>query len=229
MMRRFVSRVLAVALLVSAGCAAARAEGTAALTDAEIETAFAAGCSRAHRIEHYRGVGNRHQVIGPLWLEKPGEDPPRGVILPPFLRVFLEGRSRRCKKFDVEALRPLAEAEIWVVLWRHEDPPSPPFRSYTTSDQKVLRPTEVRHRADDTWHQPLWTRSEDRWILRWFAHDWNEKESLLASFAQLDETGALHVDYKVEENGRSYLRESAVFPLTSYSKTWWTAAFGEAP
>lgn len=149
-------RTLLFLLLSSAAlCGSVRAAGPTSMTELEIVSALEAGCSRSHRLEHYRGVGNRYDVIGPLWLTKPGEGRPRGVILPPFLRVYLYGRSRRCKKLGaehVEKARALAGPEVWVVLWRHEGPPKP-YESGTTS----------------------------------------------------------------------------VFPLTTYSKTWWAAAFGRSP
>ncbi len=198
-----------------------------AMTDAEIETALETGCRRNHPIEHYRGLGNRHDVLGPLWLEEPGEDRPRGVILPPFLRVYLAGRSRKCNNLDIDAARELAGPEIWVVLWRFEDPPSPPFRRHTTSDQKVLRPTEVRQRADGAWHKSLWTRSKDNWVSGWFGADWDDGEGLVAAFSDLSRIGALHVDYKVEEKGRSYLTESEIFSISTFREKWWAAAFGE--
>ncbi len=208
------------------------AEGTV-MTDAQIGATINAGCSRADPIEHYQGIGNRHQVLGPLWLEEPGEDRPRGVILPPYLRVYLYGRSHRCKKLyeswaeHVEKAREMAGPEVWVVLWRSEDPPSPPFQRHTTSDQKLLRPTEVRLRTDGTWHDPLWTRDRDRWARSWFSQDWDDGESLVATFSSLDHSGALHADYKVEEDGRSYLTESEIFSLTTFPGKWWKAAWGQ--
>lgn len=197
------------------------------MSDETMEAAFTAGCNAGHPLNSNGGSGNRSQITIHLGLEKAREARARGVILPPFLRLFLYGRSMRCKDYDPVKARELAKPEVWVVIWRYEDPPHP-YSSGTTSKQKVLHPTQVRHFSKNSFHQPLHTRTRDRWAKDWFAEDWNEKESLLVAFASLDRTGALHVDYKVEENGRSYLRESTVFPLHFLPEIEWDAAFGGA-
>ena len=219
------------ALFLSVAAATVQAEEPAAMTDAEIEAIITQSCkpNPGYAIDHYKGeAGRRYDFVGPLWLSASGKKGALGVILPPFLRLYHYGKSRACKKLSLDEARELAGPEVWVVLWRSEDPPSP-YRMHTTSDQRVLRPTEVRWRSGGKWHKPVWTRTRDAWVSAWFGRDWNEKESLLAAFAPLERDGAFHADYQVEEDGRSYLTDSAVFPLNLFREKWWLAAFGQEP
>ncbi len=205
----------------------AEAEGTLAWTDEQIEAAVESGCDSSHKIRRYRGAGARtFDILGPLYLVDGGDVRPRGVVLPTYLRLFLYGYHRRCRGVSLEEARTLAGPETWVVLWRAEDPYRGRSRM-TSSDQRVLTPTEVRVRRDNQWHEPVETRQTDRWIRTWFGDDWNEEESLLAVFDELPYAGSLFVDYDVEEGGSSYLTDSSIFGLTSYQKKWWALAHGE--
>ncbi|MBZ0112190.1 MAG: hypothetical protein K8J08_07010 [Thermoanaerobaculia bacterium] len=201
---------------------------TGVLPDSTIAGAIRAGCGTTHPFETYQPTGRRYEVTGPLFLEEGRESVPRGVILPPYLRVFLYGRSRGCKRATVDEARELAGPEVWVVLWRHEDPPNPPGQQRTSLDQRILRPTEVRWRSEGRWHEATETRTRDRWIHNWYGQEWIERESLVAVFPTLKHNGALHADYKVEEDGRSYLTDSEIFSLTVLPKKWWLAAHGQA-
>lgn len=196
------------------------------LPDSTIERAIRAGCAMADPMETYQPPCRRYDVAGPLFLTEGREPVPRGVILPPYLRVFLYGRSRGCKRATVDEARELAGPEIWVVLWRHEDPPNPPGQQRTSLDQRILRPTEVRWRSEGQWHKATETRTRDSWIHNWYGSEWIERESLVAVFPKLERTGALHADYKVEEDGRSYLTDSEVFSLTMYPEKWWRLGHG---
>lgn len=196
------------------------------LADADVQAILDLACKRRHPAEYYRGV-HGFEVLGPLWLWEPDEERARGVILPPAMRVYLLGRGRRCGQVELADAREVAGPEIWVVVWRYEDPPGPPGRMHTTFDQKVLTPTEIRFHGGGRWHEPIWTRSRDSRVAGWYWEDWNEKESLVAAFSHLDRSGGLFAEYRVEEDGRSYLTESEVFSL-SYSDKWWSAAFDPA-
>lgn len=235
MQSRFINRYAATIFLVMVAVTSIAEDtgtaGPAPMGDAEIEAIITRACqpNPGYAIDHYKGdAGRRYDFVGPLWLSTAGKKGALGVILPPFLRLYHYGTSRNCRKVSVEEARPLAGPEIWVVLWRAEDPPSP-YRMRTTSDQRVLTPTEVKWRAGGKWHKPIWTRTRDSWISSWFGRDWNEKESLLAAFETLERDGALHVDYQVEEYARSYLTDSAVIPLTLFREKWWRLAHGEEP
>ena len=197
-------------------------------TDTEVQWAIELGCKRGRglqgkNVEHYRGIANKHDMIGPLWLEKAGDRRARGVILPTALRLYLYGRSQGCRRLDLADARTLAGPETWVVVWRAETPHRP-FTRATSSDQKVLRPTEIRLRHQDAWHEPASTRNRDRWIQTWYGEDWDEKESLVAAFPSLPHQGVLHVDYDLSEDGRSYLKDSAIFSLSLLPEEWWAAA-----
>ncbi len=216
--------VLAFVLVLSSFSDLALAEDEAQpLSDDEIRTLIDLGCGGRHPAENYRGLAD-FDVFGPLWLAKPREERPRGVILTAPLRVYLLARGRRCGKITIDEAREFAGAEIWVVLWRFEDPPGEPGQSRVTSGQTVFTPTEVRYRADGAWHQPLWTRTKDSQVAAWYWQDWNEREGLIAAFPTLHRSGALHTDYRIEEKGQSYLTGSEIFTL-SYSDKWWQAAF----
>lgn len=195
-------------------------------TDERIEEAIRAGCDAGHPLQHYRGLGRTFDVPGPLWLAEPGDERARGVVLPTYLRLFLYGDHRRCADIDLDDARPLAGPETWVVLWRVEEPHR--GRSRPRSDQKVLRPKEVRLRSEGAWHQPVETRPSDRWANSWFYDDWDEKEGLVAVFESLPKDGSLFVDYDIEEGGRSYLTDSSIFGLTTMPAKWWALAHGEA-
>ncbi len=190
------------------------------LTDEQIEVAFRAGCTRRHPIEHYRGFGSSHQEIGPLWLKKAGEKQSRGVILPPFLRIYLLGRSRGCRFFDPDEARELAAPETWVVLWRI-------WKSGSGSRAAAHKPTQVRHHFDNAFHAALWSRRRDEKIRVWFPDRWKETRSLVAGFADLQPKGSLFVDYDIEEGGQSYLKDSQILSMTFFPKKWWARAFGQ--
>ena len=197
------------------------------LPDSTIEGAMRAGCARVDPMETYQPTGRRYDVTGPLFLAEGREPVPRGVILPPYLRVFLYGRDRGCKRATVDEARELAGPEVWVVLWRHEDPPNPPGQQRTNSTQRILRPTEVRWRSEGQWHEATETRTRDRWVHNWYGQEWIERESLVAEFPSLERIGSLHTDYKVEEDGSSYLTDSEIFSLTLFPEKWWFAAHGQ--
>ncbi|MDA8021157.1 MAG: hypothetical protein MPN21_27280 [Thermoanaerobaculia bacterium] len=196
-----------------------------AWTDLDIESAIQAGCDAGSRLHRQRGAYRSFDVPGPLWLAEPGDDRARGVVLPTFLRLFLYGSHYRCRDIDLDHARPLAGPETWVVLWRIEEPHR--GRSTPRSDQKVLRPTEVRLRSGGDWHHPVETRTRDRWANSWYFEDWDEKEGLVAVFERMPQDGSLFVDYNVEEDGRSYLTESSVFGLTMMPAKSWAMAHGE--
>ena len=212
-------------------CSAARAAEPSAMTDEQIRSVLARSClpNPGYGFEHYDGPpGRDFEFIGPLYLTTGGKKLAYGVILPPFLRLFHYGRTHACDEVSLDEARTLAGNETWVVLWRLEDPPRP-FAAGTTGDQKVLTPTEVRWRSGGAWHEPVWTRTRDSWMSSWFGRDWNERSSLLAAFATLEHDGALHADYRVTENGRSYLTEQAIFSLTLLREKWWQAASEPPP
>ena len=194
-------------------------------TGPQLEEAIRAGCDAGHKLHHYRGFARSFDVPGPLWLAAADDERARGVVLPTFLRLFLYGRHRGCSDLDLDDARPLAGPETWVVLWRVEEPHR--GRSTPRSDQKILRPKEVRHRSKGAWHHPVRTRTSDRWMRSWFYDDWDDRESLLAIFAQLPHDGSLFVDYDIEERGRSYLTDSPIFGLTTMPAKWWAMAHGD--
>ena len=222
-------RLLALATLLFLGltAAASRAQTAERLTDDIIEQAMLSGCNRSHDLERYRGQPRRFESVGPLWLTKAGKSRVRGFVLPPYLRVYFYGRSRRCKDLDIEQARELAGLEIWIALFRVEDPDSPPGSNRTTPDQKVFRPTSVTYRdSDGRRHEPLWERTRDSRMASWFFVQWIERESLVVAFDNLTRDGQLYVDYAIEHEGRSYLTDLEVFTLRLLPQDWWDAAFG---
>lgn len=176
-------------------------------------------------IRLYRGPVDRFEIQGPLWLHEAGDDAVFGVILPTFLRLYLYAQARGCKKATLEDARELAGNEVWVALWRTEDPPRP-REHLTTSDQVVQIPNRVRWRHARAWHKPLWTRERSPWLASWYGADWNDGESLLAAFATLERDGALHIDYEVTHKG-STTYDSPSFQLEMLDALWWQVAFGE--
>jgi hypothetical protein len=221
---------LALAILAAApimGAASAAAEGTSPMSDAEIRAMLDLACRRGHPLEHRDGGRRlRHDTddFGPLWLSEPGEPRARGVVLPAPIRVYLMGRGRRCGSVDLEAAREVAGPEVWVAAWRFEDPPGSPGRRHTTSDQKVLHPLEVRHRAGGEWRRPLWSRDRDRWLSAWYWRHWDERESLVAAFESVDPGGAIWVDYRQEHRGRSHQPPAEILSL-AYPEEYWDLAF----
>jgi hypothetical protein len=222
------------AVLGGWGSAHASADGASApadpaearWNDARIQEAIQAGCDRSHPLHRFRGQPARFHVVGPIWLSELKDERERGVVLPTYLRLFHYGAYRRCAGVDLEEARALAGPETWVVLWRVEVP----FRGRgrrTDSDQKVLRPTAVKLRYDGKWHQPLESRTEDRWMRYFFDADWNEEESLVAVFDRLPSSALLQVDYELEESGRAYLRPSSQLSVSDVTKKWWALAHGE--
>lgn len=197
-----------------------------AWTDAEIEAALSAACDSDNRIRNYRGTQQKFDVVGPLWLAERDDERARGVVLPTFLRLYHYAHDHRCQEMEVDEARELAGPETWVVLWRVETP----FRgrqSMTGHDQKILRPKEVRLRHENEWHNPVETRTRDSWMSRWFYDDWDPEESLVAVFDEVPYAGSLFVDWGLEEDGRNYLSESAIFSMHSVPKKWWALAHGE--
>ncbi len=194
-------------------------------TDDAIVQAVHRGCDRAERFELYRGADGNFDFPGPLYLARTGARNAHGVLLTPYLRLYLMGRSRGCKAIDLEEARKLAAPEVWAVLWRFEDPPRP-YSSRTFHDQRVLYPTDVVWRVDGQRLDPLWTRASDRHLERWFPADWNQRESLVAAFTIPQGRGSVVVDYRIEEDGRSYLTETLHFSLGWIRPRWWEAAFG---
>ncbi len=178
-------------------------------------------------IRLHRGQFERFEIPGPLWLHEAGDDAVFGVILPTFLRLYLFAQARGCKKATLEDARELAGNEVWVALWRTEDPPNP-YQHLTTSDQVVQRPNRVRWRHARAWHKPLWTRERSTWLASWYSADWNNGESLLAAFTTLERDGALHIDYEVTHKG-STTYDNPSFQLEMLDARWWDIAFGETP
>ncbi len=200
-------------------------QATTTLDDAVIQEAMTSGCNRSHDLENYRGHLRRFDTVGPLWLAKPGKSRLRGFILPPYLRVYWYGRSHRCKDLELSQARELAGPEVWVVLFRIEDPPSPPGSKRTRHDQKVSRPSSVTYRNSDGRHEPLWERTRDSRAASWFYQHWIERESLVVAFEELSRDGQLYVDYTIEHEGSSYLTELEVFTLRLLPEDWWYASF----
>ena len=210
--------------VVEAATGPASASADQALSDADMQTILDLACRTKHPAERYNGLQRKFDVLGPLWLSRPNDQRARGVILPPAMRVYLRGRDRSCGKMTLDDVRDVAGPEVWVVLWRIEDPPCPSWQRCNDSGQKLLVPTEIRYHADNTWHNPMWIRTEDSMVAGWYWDDWNEEQSLIAAFPTLHRSGSLHAEYRVEERGRSYLTESEIFTL-AYSDKWWQAAF----
>lgn len=176
-------------------------------------------------IRQYRGAVDRFEIQGPLWLHEAGDDSVFGVILPTYLRLYLFAQSRGCKKATLEDARELAGDEVWVALWRTEDPPQP-YQLQTTSDQEVRRPTRVRWRYERKWHKPEWTLKRSTWLTTWYGADWNDGQSLLAGFPTLERDGSLHIDYEVTEKGRTTY-DNPSHQLKTLEAKWWQIAFGE--
>ncbi|MEM9556454.1 MAG: hypothetical protein AAGC60_19510 [Acidobacteriota bacterium] len=176
-------------------------------------------------IRRYRGAIERFEIQGPLWLHKAGDSEVFGVILPTFLRLYLFAQSRGCDDATLEDARELAGNEVWVALWRTEDPPRP-HQHLTTSDQEVRRPTRVRWRYEGAWRKPAWTQKRNKWLATWYSADWNDGQSLLAAFPDLERDGALHIDYEVSEKGRTTY-DNRSHQLSLHDAKWWRVAFGE--
>lgn len=196
-------------------------------SDDDIRQVLAQHCAfeAGDPIRKYRGAVERFEIQGPLWLHEAGDDTVFGVILPTFLRLYLFAQSRGCEKATLEDARELADNEVWVALWRTEDPPQP-FQQHTTSDQVVRIPTRVRWRYERAWHKPAWTQQRNRWLSTWYGADWNDGHSLLAGFSHLEHDGALHIDYEVTEKGRT-VYDNPSHPLSMLDAKWWKVAFGE--
>lgn len=176
-------------------------------------------------IRKHRGIVDRFKVQGPLWLHEAGESSVFGVILPTFLRLYLFAQTRGCDDAPLEDARELAGHEVWVALWRTEDPPRP-RQHMTTSDQEVRVPTRVRWRYERAWHKPAWTKKRNRWLATWYSDDWNDGQSLLAAFPSLERDGALHIDYEVSKEGRTTY-DNPSHQLQMHDAKWWRVAFGE--
>ena len=200
-------------LLLSIAVTSAVDAETGSLDDKQIESAIQHGCHFEGSFEHYKGIGNHHDIIGPLWLTK-GNKGTRGVILTPYLRVYLYGRGQGCKYATLEEARELAGPEIWVALWN------------VRGSNKTMRPTSVRLRAKGKWHEADSKRTSSRWLRNWYPDNWADKKSLVAMLPHIDPTGALHVEYKITKDGQSYLTESDILVLTLIEKKWWEAANG---
>lgn len=199
-------------------------------SDDEIARVLERHCAYEVRdpIRTYRGAVERFEIQGPLWLHEAGDDRVFGVILPTFLRLYLFAQSRGCDKATLEEARELAGDEVWVALWRTEDPPSP-YQLHTTSSQVVRRPTRVRWRYQRAWHKPTWTRQRSTWLTSWYGADWDNGQSLLAAFTHLERDGALHIDYEVTEKGRT-VYDNPSHQLSMLDAGWWKVAFeGESP